>query len=1008
MKSLGMRFLLPFGLLAAAFSVFVIYQTCQHQREHSRELLSQQAALALQFNLAIRDYAAAKIRPVLESRLGKDEFIPEAMSTSFISRSIFEKVRRQFPDCVMHFASDNPRNPVNKASPDEQRMIEYFRKNPQVKEKVEEIEIGGRRHLTFFAPKYVKPECLRCHGDPKDAPADLIARYGAKASFHQTLGDVAALDTVAVPLDRIDAAATADMRRQSLILAGGFLLLFVSVAVVFRLAVTRRLTAMARRFREIAAGANHACADSPDIAGSDAISIAEAAMAAIRESETKYRTVIENMQDVLFRTDMAGNIVMLSPSGLRLLGLQRSEQACEINVARDLYADPKDRDHLLAALSASGEVKDYELTFKRPGGGLAYVCVNCHLYRDAGGRPEGIEGVLRDITERKQAEEALRDSEQLFRSFIESAPEAVFVQCEGRFVYLNPPMLKMLGARRGQDLLGTEFMKCMAPEFHEVIQARMRFQRETGLASPLMEQEYVRLDGSLVPVETTAVAIRYQGRDAHLVFVRDITERKRAEEALRMAARLDRLTGLPNRNLLLDRLQHAMLRHRRSQQTGYAVLFLDIDRFKNVNDSLGHDVGDQFVREVAHRLKNTVRAVDTISRDTPGPTAARLGGDEFVILLDSLASTQDACRVAERLLDVLSTPFRLGHHDIVSTASIGIVTSDHEYERAEDVLRDADTAMYEAKLAGRGRYVVFDVSMRQRVQNRLNLENDLRKAIDGDQLFLLYQPIVSLETGAVESFEALVRWRHPDRGLICPDEFIPIAEDTSLILPIGEWVLKEACRQFSRWRRERGDMAPPSISVNLSRNQLLLPGLPALIDRTLKETGLPPSSLHLEITESAVMRDVELATRVLNAINEIGVKLDLDDFGTGYSSLSCLHQFPLDVLKIDRSFVANVERGRDFAALIDAVTSLARNLGISIVAEGIETPAQLAVLQTLDCQFGQGYLFAKPLTAAEAAQFPRATGTACRGTCLRRILPRPHRLCDEGLPVGSGGRGKCT
>jgi EAL domain-containing protein (putative c-di-GMP-specific phosphodiesterase class I) len=332
----------------------------------------------------------------------------------------------------------------------------------------------------------------------------------------------------------------------------------------------------------------------------------------------------------------------------------------------------------------------------------------------------------------------------------------------------------------------------------------------------------------------------------------------------------------------------------------------------------------------------------------------------------------------------LSAPFQFGPHDIVITASIGIVTSDHDYEQAGDVLRDADTAMYEAKLAGRGRHVVFDVSMRQRVQNRLNLENDLRKAIDGGQLFLLYQPIVSLETRQVEGFEALLRWRHPERGLISPDEFIAIAEDTSLILPIGEWVLKEACRQLARWRRDRGRAAPPSISVNLSRNQLLLPSLPALIRQTLKETGLPPPSLHLEITESAVMRDVEQATQILKAIKEIGVQLDLDDFGTGYSSLSCLHQFSLDVLKIDRSFVANIGRGRDFAALVHAVALLARNLGMHVVAEGIETVEQLLVLQSLDCDFGQGYLFAKPLTAVEAADF--------------RV--RPHALPGETAPEG--------
>ena len=304
-----------------------------------------------------------------------------------------------------------------------------------------------------------------------------------------------------------------------------------------------------------------------------------------------------------------------------------------------------------------------------------------------------------------------------------------------------------------------------------------------------------------------------------------------------------------------------------------------------------------------------------------------------------------------------------------STASIGIVTSAMPADNADDVLRDADTAMYEAKLAGKGRCAVFDVSMRQRVQNRLTLESDLRKALEASQLFLMYQPIVSLQTGQLEGLEALVRWNHPQRGLVPPGEFIPIAEDTGLILPIGEWVLREACGQFARWRASLGDAAPPSISVNLSRNQLVLPNLLEIVKLILEQTGMTPGCLHLEVTESAVMRDVATAAQMLRAIKAIGVKLDMDDFGTGYSSLACLHQFPLDVLKIDRSFIANLDRGRDFAALVYAVTQLARNLNISVVAEGIETAAQALMLQSLDCELGQGYLFSKPLSADDVAGF---------------------------------------
>jgi diguanylate cyclase (GGDEF)-like protein len=431
----------------------------------------------------------------------------------------------------------------------------------------------------------------------------------------------------------------------------------------------------------------------------------------------------------------------------------------------------------------------------------------------------------------------------------------------------------------------------------------------------------------------------------------------------------DKLTGLPNRALFCDRLQQAILRSQRLKDYHFAVLFLDFDRFKTINDSLGHNIGDLLLQEIAQRLHATVRCGDSLGRQVHGHITARIGGDEFVVFLDGLANPDDAKVVAERLLGAFSQPFRPGEHEVYSTASIGIATSNITTGNANEMLRDADTAMYEAKLTGKGQYVVFDVSMRQRVQNRLTLELDLRKALDGGELFLVYQPIVSLQTGQIESFEALVRWKHPERGIISPGEFIPIAEDTGLILPIGEWVMREACGQFTRWRQCMGDAAPRSISVNLSRKQLMLPDLPETIQRILDQTGMAPECLHLEVTESAVMKDVAAAAGVLHAIKAIGVKLDMDDFGTGYSSLACLHQFPIDVLKIDRSFIANIDRGRDYAALVHAVTQLARNLNICVVAEGIETMDQVLILQSLECEFGQGYLFSKPLTADRVVEF---------------------------------------
>jgi diguanylate cyclase (GGDEF)-like protein/PAS domain S-box-containing protein len=449
----------------------------------------------------------------------------------------------------------------------------------------------------------------------------------------------------------------------------------------------------------------------------------------------------------------------------------------------------------------------------------------------------------------------------------------------------------------------------------------------------------------------------------------DITARKAMEEKLRSAALTDKLTGLPNRTLVCDRLQQAIARAQRLPDYHFAVLFIDFDRFKIVNDSLGHQAGDLLLQEMARRLHQAVRDGDSVCRRDADHTTARLGGDEFVILLDGIARPEDARLVAQRILETLAPPYRLGEHLVYSTASIGLVTSDISADSAEEILRDADTAMYEAKLAGKARFAVFDVSMRRRLQNRLLVENDLRKALHTPQVFLMYQPIVSLNTGEMESVEALVRWNHPQRGLIPPAEFIPIAEEIGLILPLGEWVLREACRQFVSWRKESPQSAPRSISVNLSRKQLLLPDLPAIIRDILAQTGMDPHCLRLEVTESTVMTNTDVMIGILRAIKDIGVKIDIDDFGTGYSSLACLHQFPIDALKIDRSFIANMNRGRDFTALVQAVAQLAGNLHIAVVAEGIDHPDQTVILQSLDCAFGQGYLFSKPLPAQDVPQF---------------------------------------
>jgi len=616
----------------------------------------------------------------------------------------------------------------------------------------------------------------------------------------------------------------------------------------------------------------------------------------------------------------------------------------------------------------------------RRDGKVRHMLVHFAVVRGADGKIARFHGANQDITERIEAQEALRHSEGRLRALLQTIPDIIWLKDkEGVYLSCNMMFERFFGAREA-DIVGKTDYDFVDRELADAFREHDR--QAVAAGKPTSKEDWITFadDGHRALMATIKTPMfDAQGKLIGVLGIgRDITERKALEEELRTAALTDKLTGLPNRTLFCDRLQQAVLRHQRLKDYHFAVLFVDLDRFKIINDSLGHDVGDLMLQEIGRRLHAAVRAGDSLSRTSPPHTTARLGGDEFVVLLDGLSRPEDATAVAGRLLDVLSQQYRLGEYELFTTASIGIVASDVAADTADQVLRDADTAMYEAKLAGKGQYMVFSAPMRQRMQNRLSLENDLRKALDAGQLFLVYEPIVSLTTGQIKRFEVLLRWRHPERGVVMPGEFISIAEETGLILPIGEWVLREACAQFNRWRISLGDAAPPSISVNLSRNQLMLRSLPETIQGILEQTGMPAARLHLEVTESAVMRDAAAATRTLHAIKAIGVKLDMDDFGTGYSSLACLHQFPIDVLKIDRSFVMNIERGRDYAALVHAVAQLAQNLDIQVVAEGIETADQALILQSLDCEFGQGYLFSKPMLADQAARFKGHGGAWAR------------------------------
>jgi diguanylate cyclase (GGDEF)-like protein len=433
----------------------------------------------------------------------------------------------------------------------------------------------------------------------------------------------------------------------------------------------------------------------------------------------------------------------------------------------------------------------------------------------------------------------------------------------------------------------------------------------------------------------------------------EVAERKRAQEQLIYDALHDSLTGLPNRNLFLERVQTVLDRLNQEPEAQFAILFIDLDRFKIINDSLGHMVGDQLLVAIAQILSNCLRPCDTV---------ARLGGDEFTILLNNIQTEQDAIAIAERIQKELTAPFEVEGHTVFTSASIGIAYGARSYSETVDLLRDADIAMYHAKEQGKARYAIFDPCMYQRTLQLLQLERDLRKAIENQEFVLYYQPIVCLRNGHVAGFEALIRWQHPERGFISPQEFIPIAEDTGLIVPLGDWVLREACKQLRHWHDTIPSASNLRVSVNLASKQIQEQDFIHKVDRILAETGLDGNFLRLELTESMLMERTQEIIEMLTQVRHRRILLSIDDFGTGYSSLSYLHRFPVSTLKIDRSFVTQMTVDNESFEIARTVVTLAHALNLDVIAEGVETPEQVTQLRRLGCEFGQGYLFSKPLS----------------------------------------------
>ena len=573
--------------------------------------------------------------------------------------------------------------------------------------------------------------------------------------------------------------------------------------------------------------------------------------------------------------------------------------------------------------------------------------------------------VTREIVERKMAEQKLEESIVRYRRLSEAGFEGIFISEQGVFIDANTRMAEMLGCSFS-DLIGKKITDFVAPESMKSVENHILSGRDDRY-----EHLARRKDGSIFPVEAQAKSLPYEGRMLRITAIRDITERKSAEERIRYLAYYDNLTGLPNRTFYKELVSRALLLAKRHHWI-IAVLFIDLDDFKRINDTLGHDVGDELLRTVGDIIRSCTRKSDVIARsdeDELENVVARLGGDEFVVLLNELAHAQDASLVARRILKELARPFTLAGREVFVSASIGVALSPMDGADAEELLKNADVAMYHAKSQGRNNYQFYAKSMNDTALQRLDLENDLRKALDRDEFLLHYQPTVDARTRTIHGAEALVRWRHPNKGMISPGEFIPLAEETGLIVQLGEWVLRTACAQNKAW--QDAGIKPLRVAVNLSRRQFDQEGLPEVISKALRDSGLDPQYLELEITESTIMKNPEKAATTLHRLKGMGISLSIDDFGTGYSSLGNLRKFPLDTLKIDRSFVMHITTNSDDAAITTAIIAMAHSLKLGVIAEGVETEDQQSFLSELACDSVQGYLFSKPVSAEDFVKLVR-------------------------------------
>ena len=842
----------------------------------------------------------------------------------------------------------------------------YFRASPKQTERfVPFTATDGAAYWHYSAPIWMEAQCLTCHGDPSVAPAAVRSQYAE--GYDYRLGELRGLISIKLPEAEVQNRVMTVWRRQ---LVQNLLLMlaaFAAVAVVTQIFVINRLKRIRNAADSLAAGEAGVRAALPGQDELASLGHAFDGMAvaisgrekALREREDLVRLLLESTAEAILGIDAEGRCIFANPNCARLLGFSRSEDLLGREV-HDLvhhsHADglPYDESQCpihRAAREARPMHADNEVFWRRDG--IPFPVEYWSHPMRQGDRVVGVVVTFFDITERVKEEARARMAATVF----ESTHEGVMITDPyGHILTVNQAFTRITGYSEAEVVGRTPHMLRSGRHGPEFYAALWQALREVGHWQGEVWNR--RKNGEIYPELLSISAVEDQ-RSVVCNYVgvfTDISQIKESQAQLAHLAHYDPLTNLPNRLLLGSRLQHAIEQAQR-QGRGLAVLFLDLDRFKNVNDSLGHPAGDELLVAVTARLTHRLRAEDTL---------ARLGGDEFVVLLERLREPRDAALVARTLLDALAEPFVLSQgSEVYIGASIGISLYPDDGGDAHQLIQHADVAMYQCKEQGRNTYGFYTQVLTDTANQRLEMETKLRRALERNEFVLHYQPQVSLADGRIIGAEVLVRWASKEGGLVPPNLFIPLAEDTGLIVPLGEWVLREACSQWARW--QAAGRAPATLAVNISPRQFRQQNLATMVGRILAETGMPAAALELELTESALMHQGVGAEASLRELKRLGVELAIDDFGTGYSSLAYLKRFPIDRLKIDQSFVRDISSEASGHELVTTIIAMARNLNLRVLAEGVETTEQKVFLRARNCDACQGYLFSRPLPADDFA-----------------------------------------